>query len=130
MSPAACAEAPSADVLVVDDDVGVRSSTADILRRAGYHVEEAADGKEALELLADHQVGTILLDLRMPRLDGYGLMGALADPPPIVVVSAHRVGEADRVRLVPQVVSVLTKPVSPTTLLERVAAALHRGGGA
>lgn len=113
-----------ADVLVVDDDADVRSSVADILRQAGYRVELACDGGEALDLLAQHQVGAMLLDLRMPRLDGYAVMGALADPPPILIVSAHNVGEVDQDRLVPQVVAVLKKPVPPMALLDQVALVL------
>lgn len=115
---------PDADVLVVDDDNDVRSSVAAILRHAGYEVEEAADGVEALELLRNNRVGTVLLDLRMPRCDGFAVMRSLEDPPPIVIVSAHNVDDAERARLGPEVVAILKKPVPPITLLDQVALVL------
>ena len=59
-----------ADVLVVEDEPDVRGSVADILRGAGYDVEEACDGIEALDMLAHNRVGAVLLDVRMPRCDG------------------------------------------------------------
>lgn len=114
----------SADVLVVEDEPDLRSSVAEILRRAGYEVEEAADGVEALALLATRSVGAMLLDLRMPRCGGMAVLDALVDPPPVVVVSAHDLEEAERVRLRSKVMAVLKKPVPPAELLEWVAAAL------
>lgn len=118
---------PDADVLVVDDDADVRTSVAEILRQAGYEVEEAGDGAEALVVLSSQHIGAVLLDLRMPRMDGYTMMNALDHPPPILIVSAHHVAEVDRARLVPEVVAVLKKPVAPAKLLDQVAWALAGG---
>jgi two-component system, OmpR family, response regulator PrrA len=114
----------STDVLVVEDEPDIRSSEADILRQAGYEVEEAADGVEALALLATRRVGAVLLDIRMPRCNGVAVVDALVDPPPIVVVSAHQLEESDLARMGHKVVAVLKKPVPPAQLLDRVAAAL------
>ncbi len=121
---------PDADVLVVDDDSDVRSSLAEILRQAGYEVAEAMDGSEALEVLARERVGAMLLDLGMPVLDGFSVMESLEDPPPIVIVSAQYMAQADRARLVPQVVAVLKKPVPPPELLDLVASVLAGGASA
>lgn len=116
------------DVLVVDDEPDVRSSVAEILRGAGYEVEEAADGFEAMEVLHSQQVGAVLLDLRMPRCDGPTLVKQLRDPPPIVIVSAQHVGPAERAQMGSKVVAVLKKPVPPQQLLERVANVLKGDG--
>lgn len=108
------------DVLVVDDEPDVRSSVADILRGAGYRVAEAADGAEALDLLSVEDVGAVLLDLRMPRMDGVTLVDRLEDPPPILVVSSHSPDAGEQARLGRKVVAVLKKPVHPDVLLERL----------
>ena len=117
------------DVLVVEDQPDVRGSVADILRGEGYDVEEACDGIEALDILARHPVGAILLDLRMPRCDGIAVVEALADPPPIVIVSAHGLADDELKRIGSKVVGILRKPVPPRQLLERVGSLL-RGEGA
>lgn len=114
----------SRGILVVEDEPDLRSSVADILRQAGYDVEEAADGVEALALLASRPVEAVLMDLRMPRCDGLAVLDALVDPPPVLIVSAHHLDQDDRARLGAKVVDVLKKPVPPQELLERLSAAL------
>lgn len=118
------------DVLVVDDEPDVRSSVAEILRGAGYRVAEAADGNEALAVLSSETVGAVLLDLRMPRMDGMTLVERLEDPPPILVVSSHSPDDGERARLGRKVVAVLKKPVHPDVLLDRLGRALERKDGA
>jgi DNA-binding response OmpR family regulator len=115
-------------VLVVDDEPDVRSSVADILRDAGYDVEEASDGDEALDVLSRRRVDAMLLDLVMPRRDGMGVMEALSDPPPVLVISAHRLDAPARSELAHKVVDFLEKPVRPKELLARVAELVDRGG--
>jgi len=118
------------DVLVVEDEPDVRASVADILRGAGYRVAEAADGKEALAVLSSEEVGAVLLDLRMPRMDGITLVDTLTDPPPILVVSSHSPDDAERAKLGAKVVDVLKKPVHPDVLLDRLGRVLVRKDGA
>src|SRR5579864_9544219 len=62
------------DVLVVDDDVGIRATWAAILRLAGYSVSVAEDGDTALRELKEFDVGLVLLDLRMPGRDGFSVL--------------------------------------------------------
>lgn len=119
----------SADVLVVDDELSVRTTEAEILRAAGYEVVEAADGTEALAMLEAHEVGAVVLDVRMPRCDGLTVVASLEDPPPIVMVSAHTLGDADVARVAGKVAAFLAKPVPPAKLVEQVRLAL-RGGSA
>ena len=64
-------------VLVVDDDHATRVLCSTVLQREGYHVLEATNGQEGLELALDHVPDVVLLDISMPVLDGFGLAAAL-----------------------------------------------------
>jgi two-component system, NtrC family, response regulator HydG len=64
---------PAADSLVVDDDADIRDNLNDILSDVGYHVETAHDGPSALELLIGQPFDVVLLDFRMPGMDGVTL---------------------------------------------------------
>lgn len=91
------------EVLVVDDQYTVRELQRSILETAGYRVQTARHGREALDLLADSEdVEVVVTDLEMPELDGLGLIEAIrADPGrstlPVVIVSS-RGSEEDRRR--------------------------------
>lgn len=62
-------------ILVVDDSINVRRFLANTLEKAGYHVEQAKDGQEALDKLqTDLPVEAVICDIEMPRLDGYGFL--------------------------------------------------------
>ena len=65
-------------VLVADDDANVRAYLDDVLDAAGYEVTTSADGQEALECLDRWRPGAILLDVRMPRIDGRAFCERLA----------------------------------------------------
>ncbi len=116
------------DVLVVDDDADARSRVCTMLARAGHAVREAGDGVEALERLRERAPGLILLDLMMPRLDGFGFLKAMRERPewltiPVVVVTAKDVDAEDRARLEAGRVS---RVVAKGTLdLRRLADQLH-----
>jgi chemosensory pili system protein ChpA (sensor histidine kinase/response regulator) len=70
-------------VLVVDDSVNVRRFLALTLEKAGYLVEQAKDGQEAIEKLLDAglQVQAVICDIEMPRLDGFGVLTRLRSSP-------------------------------------------------
>ncbi len=83
-------------VLVVDDDREIREVTAEILTAAGYSVQTACDGRQALELLRSIRPALILLDLNMPNLDGAEFRQHQRSDPelnqiPTVVVSAANI---------------------------------------
>src|SRR5262245_4054838 len=61
-------------ILVADDEPGIRTSLAEVLRDAGYRVETAADGTAALEALAANDFGVVVTDLRMPGADGLAVL--------------------------------------------------------
>lgn len=62
---------PDKSVLLVDDDVDLREMVELVLDRAGFHVRSAGDGQEAMDAVAQEMPGLILLDMRMPRMDGW-----------------------------------------------------------
>jgi CheY-like chemotaxis protein len=114
-----------ASVLIVEDEQGVRETTAAILRREGYRVCQAADGVEALAVLKDGGIDVLLLDLRLPRMNGTAVIEALDDPPTTVVFSAFEYfdeGEM-RARYGSVIFACLRKPVTPLRLITVVAAA-------
>ncbi|MBB5873437.1 signal transduction histidine kinase [Allocatelliglobosispora scoriae] len=89
------AESRSAtDVLLVDDDEAFRTAAGEVLRRCGFHVREAGDGRTALAVIAVHPPDLVLLDLRLAELDGFAVLDALhADERlreiPVVVITAY-----------------------------------------
>jgi CheY-like chemotaxis protein len=118
-----------ADVLVVDDEADVRASICDVLRTSGFTAVEAADGAVAYGLLQTNHYGVVLLDIRMPRLDGVSLIEALGELPPVVVHSAFMLSAEERERLGDKVVQYLHKPVTPQQLLGAVQSVLGETSG-
>jgi CheY-like chemotaxis protein len=83
--------APPGRVLVVDDAPDIRATVADILGWEGYAVETAADGAQALDAVERLAPAVVLLDVRMPVLDGWGFAAALRNrglAVPILVMTA------------------------------------------
>ena len=80
----------NARVLVADDDQSIRQLLCTIINRERFEVDCVADGIEAVEHLERHDYAVILLDLMMPRLDGFGVIEYLKNHPraakPIVLV--------------------------------------------
>lgn len=81
-------------VLVADDDQAIRQLVCTIIRREGIEVDSAADGFEAIEKLKEREYAVILVDLMMPRVDGFGVIAHLkAHPqshkPVVLVISAY-----------------------------------------
>lgn len=78
-------------VLVVDDDPAILSVVAEILRDEGYTVVTATNGAEALVVVGGTEPSVVLLDMRMPVLDGWGFVAALREQGrvlPILVMTA------------------------------------------
>ncbi len=114
---------PRWDVLIVDDDPDIRDAVGECLRYEGYDVHSAADGRDALDRLEfGLKPDVILLDLMMPKLNGFDVLQALQSRPdwkriPVVVVSANRGYVADDLV---GAVSILRKPVNVDRLIEAV----------
>jgi chemosensory pili system protein ChpA (sensor histidine kinase/response regulator) len=112
-------------VLVVDDSITVRRVTQRLLERNGMRVMTAKDGVEALSLLQEHIPDIILLDIEMPRMDGYELAAQVRGDPrlstiPIVMITS-RVGEKHRARAIELGVNdYLGKPYQESQLLDAI----------
>lgn len=111
--------------LVVDDSITVRRVTQRLLERNGMRVMTAKDGVDALSILQEHVPDVILLDIEMPRMDGYELAthvradARLADIPIVMVTS--RVGEKHRARAIEIGVNdYLGKPYQENQLLDAI----------
>lgn len=120
---------PLARVLVVEDDTAIRRGVRDALEFAGYSVLEAADGKEGFEIASGAAVDLVLLDIYMPRRDGFEVLADLRRVrPSLPVIFLTARGEAeDRVRgLRLGADDYVVKPFNAAELLARVEAVLRR----
>ncbi|MDX1646191.1 MAG: sigma-54 dependent transcriptional regulator [Longimicrobiales bacterium] len=118
-----------ARLLLVDDDRTFRLSTAALLRQDGYEVAEAADGQAAVERLKAERFDLILLDLRMPGLDGIGIVEVLrtwGHDTPILMISGYGTVDTAVDALHTGADDFLTKPVEPDVLSARVEKLLAR----
>ncbi len=121
--------APDRRLLVVDDDRAFRLSTAELLRQEGYRVDGAADAREAVDALARGGYDLVLLDLRMPGLDGNSLVEVLrarGEDVPILMISGFGTIDAAVQSLHLGADDFLTKPVDPDLLSARVSDLLER----
>ena len=120
---------PRRRVLVVDDDRTFRLSTAELLRQDGHEVEVAADASEAVERLAAGGVDVVLLDMRMPGMDGLTAVEVLRTRglrAPILMISGFGTIDTAVESLHRGADHFLAKPVDPDVLSARVAELLER----
>ena len=87
-------EMPAPLIMVVDDSLTVRQFTGRLLRRAGYQVATAKDGVDALQQMQETRPDLLLLDIEMPRMDGFELTKQLRDNAdtatiPIVIITSR-----------------------------------------
>jgi two-component system chemotaxis response regulator CheY len=112
-------------ILIIDDAATVRMYHRNILQAAGYVVEEAVNGLEALEKALQSQFDLYLVDVNMPKLDGYAFLRELraqdiAQAPAIMI--STEATEADRKRAYAAGANLyLVKPIQPEQLLAPVA---------
>src|SRR3989442_981329 len=121
----------SARVLVVDDDEANRDLLSRRLQQQGHTAEQAGDGEHALTILADRDYDLVLLDIMMPKLDGYGVLARMkADDrlrhvPVIVISSLNEVENVTRC-LDMGADDYVTKPFNVALLRARVEACLTK----
>jgi two-component system phosphate regulon response regulator PhoB len=118
-------------VLLVEDEDPLRRVLRDLLERDGFVVHEAADGVVALDQIDRAAPDIVVLDLNLPRLDGYGVLSHLRSRPatrdmPVIVLTAK--GDEDsEVRVFEYgATEYLTKPFRPRALIARLNALLER----
>jgi CheY-like chemotaxis protein len=104
-------------VLVVDDDWDVRRILKTVLEPRGLIVDTAADGREGLQLLRDNTYAVVILDMMMPHIDGFELLGVLQSgtlPYAPVVLVLSGAGQKVLDRLDPQHIhGIVKKPFDP-----------------
>ena len=118
-----------ARILVVDDDVGFRRTTSALLRNDGHDVDVANDGSTAIAALRAQHYDLMLLDLRMPGIDGLGIVEALrvwGEGIPVLMISGYGTVDAAVRAMHLGADDFLTKPVDPDVLTARVAELLER----
>ena len=101
-------------VLVVEDDAPFRRLACAVLGRAGYRTCQAADGEEALQVLAQRPVSLVLLDVDLPKVSGGAVLAGLAADPlarevPVILMTALGDAEIEKHARDPRVRAVLLK---------------------
>jgi DNA-binding response OmpR family regulator len=117
-------------VLIVDDDRVLADVLAFTMRRAGYQIIQAFDGESALQLWAEDQPDLIVLDVNLPKLDGFAVCQRIREQgnTPILLLTV-RAEEDDIIHgLELGADDYITKPFSPRQLVARAQAVLRRAG--
>ena len=116
-------------ILVAEDDKHARKLLETVLKREGYEVLTAQDGEEVLTTLERHHVDLILLDIMMPKMDGYEVARQLRGANfnlPILMVSAKQLPEDKKKGFIVGTDDYMTKPIDVEEMLLRVRALLRR----
>ena len=112
-------------ILVVDDSEVLRKITSFNLKKAGFEVFEAEDGIDGLEKMRQILPDLIILDIMMPRLDGFGVLKEKQNDEsikdiPVIILTAKGGAEDERIAKSLGAEIVLTKPFSPSQLIEEI----------
>lgn len=112
-------------VLLVEDNVDNRIIYGMILTHAGYIVIEAGDGEEGIDKAREHHPALILMDVSIPKIDGYSATRILKGEPatsatPIIALTAHALAGEEQKARAAGCDGYLAKPVEPKRVLEEV----------
>ncbi len=112
-------------ILLIEDDYGNRVLFADFLEHCGYRVLPLADGNNCIEMMQEFMPHLVLLDIKLPQVDGLTLIQAIRQHPqfrniPILVVSGYAF-QADRQRAIAAgATDYMVKPILPATLSSKI----------
>ncbi len=118
-------------ILVVEDDLDIQELLKNFLQEVGYDIVLANDGVEALSVFSTAQFDLVLLDVMLPKIDGFAVCELIRKQSkvPIIMLTALS-GEEEQIRgLDLQVDDYITKPFSMPILIRKIAAVLRRSGG-
>ena len=117
------------NILIVDDELYIREVIKEYASLEGYNVIEASNGIDAIKVLENEKVDLIIMDIMMPKLDGYSAIKEIREKEntPIIVLSA-RAEEYDKLHGFDLGIDdYVTKPFSPKELMARIKVLLNRG---
>ena len=113
-------------LLIVDDEEKIREVIKEYALSSGYEVQEASQGNEAMNLLEHEQFDLMILDIMMPKMDGFTFLEQCKKRPPVIILSARR-EEVDKLTGFDLGIDdYMTKPFSPKELMARCKAILQR----
>lgn len=116
-------------ILVVEDDKNTRKLMCAVLKQHGFQIFDAADGMEALQVMEKEHVDLVVLDLMMPKMDGYELTRQLRqtwENLPILMVTAKQESVDKRKGFLVGTDDYMTKPVDEEEMVLRIKALLRR----
>jgi DNA-binding NtrC family response regulator len=112
------------DVLVVDDEPGMRDTLVAILELQGYRVSSAPDGETAFAAVQDGSFDVVVMDVRMPGRDGVSVLEEMGDPPPhVILMTAYAQEERLRAAVAADAFAIVHKPFETRRMLDLVAEA-------
>ena len=115
-------------ILIVEDDLSIRALLHDFLQEAGYDISLAADGVEAVSVFSANTFDLVLLDIMLPKIDGYSVCEVIRKQSnvPIVMLTALD-SEAEQIKGFDlQIDDYITKPFSMPVLMRKIAVVLRR----
>jgi two-component system cell cycle response regulator DivK len=120
-------------VLIAEDNPVNRELLRELLEGRGYEVEEACDGEEALEMVGRARPNILLLDLGMPKLDGFGVVRKIRENPllndlPVMAVTAYAMRGDREKALESGFDGYLSKPINAASLAEELERLLGKPG--
>jgi CheY-like chemotaxis protein len=110
--------------LVVDDEQNMRTTLADILIGEGFDVSTAESGEKALKLCGRHDFDVVLMDVRMPGIDGLEAFRRIRKKKSgarVIMMSAYAVDHLERAALAEGAIAFLRKPLDPARMLQLLA---------
>ncbi|MEY2356780.1 response regulator transcription factor [Lysinibacillus capsici] len=115
-------------ILIVDDEKEIRNLIGIYLKNEGFHVLEACDGEEGLQLVKKHKIHLIVLDLMMPKVDGIEMCMKVREiaEMPIIMLTAKSQDMDKIVGLTIGADDYVTKPFNPLELIARIKSQLRR----
>ena len=116
-------------ILIVEDDSSTRKLLTAIVSQYGYNPLSAQDGLEALQLLENHHVDLIIMDVMLPNMDGFALTRTLREnkmETPIIMLTARESAQDKRLGFLAGTDDYIVKPFDEEELVLRIAALLRR----
>ena len=120
-------------VLIIEDEIDILNFIARVLELEGYQVLKAGDGKTGMDIIREHPVALVLLDLRLPGPDGWSILRDIKRNPeftkiPVVVLTAIAESTQRKKTLRMGAARYLIKPLSAHSLSQTITEILHKKG--